>query len=166
METLELIRDIYSKQQELDDISNKMKEMAKQVEDLTASINSEKKELLDYMLTTKKPNDDGVLYVPEIDEGDLVASYFCKSEFSYGDEKALLSKLQEMKLDNYVKVTTKTTTSLDKVALKKDLKTNNELRESLKDYVGDRSTEYVVVTTSENHEKMSKHIEESMKKNS
>ena len=59
---------------------------------------------------------------------------------------------------------TKTTTSLDKTVLKKDLKVDASLKEDLKDFVGDRVVEYVTVTTAENHQKMLEHIEESKKK--
>ena len=95
----------------------------------------------------------------EIKVDDLVASYFCKSEFSYGDEKALLQYLKDHSMSSYI--TTKITESINKTALKKDLKTNQELKESLNNFVGDRQVEYVVVTTEENHQRMLEHIENS-----
>ena len=95
----------------------------------------------------------------EIKVDDLVASYFCKNEFSYGDEKALLQYLKDHSMSSYI--TTKITESINKTALKKDLKTNQELKESLNNFVGDRQVEYVVVTTEENHQRMLEHIENS-----
>ena len=150
-----LVKNIFSKSAEVEAKQKQIEQLEKEIEELNATINDDKLNLLNHMKEEKQE---------VFEEGDLVAQSFAKNEFSYGDEKALLSKLQEMKLTQYVKVVTKTTVSIDKNALKKDLKTNNELRESLKDYVGDRSTEYVVVTTKENHQKMLEHIEEGKKK--
>lgn len=94
----------------------------------------------------------------EVDVDDIVAQYFCKNEFSYGDEKALLAYLINNNMNNYI--TTKTTQAINKAALKKDLKANESLKESLNEFVGDKKTEYVVVTTKENHQRMLEHIEE------
>ena len=91
----------------------------------------------------------------------LVAQYFCKNEFSYGDEKALLSYLLAHEMNKYI--TTKTTQSINKKDLKKDLKEDESLKESLSDFVGDRKTEYVVVNTEELHQRMLEHIEETRK---
>ena len=150
-----LINDIYSMSQEIEEKTQQMAKLKEEIEVLTASVDVNK----DSLLTLMKEDGDVELY-----GDDLVAHYFKKSEFSYGDEKALLSKLQEMNLNQYIKVTTKTTTSIDKNVLKKDLKIKEDLKESLKDFVGDKVTEYVVVTTEENHQKMLEHIEESKKK--
>ena len=135
------------------DIESKTKELEKLKENIDF-LTSEMEEYKDSLLKMMK--DDGDI---ELHGDDIVAQYFKKNEFSYGDEKALLNKLQEMQLNQYIKVTTKTTTSIDKNALKKDLKTKEDLKESLKDFVGDRVTEYVVVTTEEKHQKMLEHIE-------
>lgn len=150
-----LINDIYSMSKEIEEKTQQMAKLKEEIEALTTSVDANKDSLLALM---KEDND------VELHGDDLVAHYFKKSEFSYGDEKALLSKLQEMNLSQYIKVTTKTTTSIDKNVLKKDLKIKEDLKESLKDFVGDRVTEYVVVTTEENHQKMLEHIEESKKK--
>lgn len=98
----------------------------------------------------------------ELHTNGLVAQYFAKSEFSYGDEKALLDYLIAHDMNKYV--TTKTTQSLNKKDLKKDLKENASLKESLSKFVGDRKTEYVVVNTEELHQRMLEHIEEGKKK--
>lgn len=91
----------------------------------------------------------------------LVAQYFCKNEFSYGDEKALLAYLLANNMNKYI--TTKTTQSINKKDLKKDLKEDVTLKESLSSFVGDRKTEYVVVNTEELHQRMLEHIEETRK---
>ena len=120
------------------------------------NIDSELETLLKELLEEMKSQD-----MVEIEVEDLVASKFAKNEFSYGDEKALLNYLLEKNMQQYV--TTKTTQSINKTSLKKDLKVNQDLKESLKDFVGDRLTEYVVVTTKENHQKMLEHIEANSK---
>ena len=150
-----LINDIYSMSQEIEEKTQQMAKLKEEIEALTASVDANK----DSLLTLMKEDND-----VELHGDDLVAHYFQKNEFSYGDEKALLAKLQELKLSQYIKVTTKTTTSIDKNVLKKDLKTKEDLKESLKEFVGDRLVEYVVVTTEENHQRMLEHIEESKKK--
>ena len=150
-----LVKEIFTKSAEVEEKQKQIEQLEKEIEELTATIEDDKLNLLNHMKEEKQE---------VFEEDDLVAQLFVKNEFSYGDEKALLNKLQEMKLNQYVKVTTKTTTSIDKNALKKDLKTNTSLKESLSDFVGDRVVEYVVVTTQEKHQRMLEHIEESKNK--
>ena len=153
---VDLIKYIFKLEKAKKKSEDEIKRLEEDVEDLEDEISIAKDILFDKMKQDKN----------EMIETDnnLVAQFFAKNEFSYGDEKALLNKLKEMELNQYIKVTTKITTSIDKNALKKDLKDNKKLKESLKDFVGDRVTEYVVVTTKENHQKMLEHIEEGKKK--
>ncbi len=94
---------------------------------------------------------------------DLFITYFSKEEVTWLDDAGLLKKLQENKANNFIKVTTKVTTSIDKNALKKAFKTDESLKETYKDYYGTKLTEYVTVTTEENHKKMLEHIESNEK---
>ena len=135
-------------EKELDSLKEDIKELEDEISIAKESLLSKMKQDKDEMFETNN---------------NLVAQFIAKNEFSYGDEKALLNKLQELKLSNYIKTTTKVTTSIDKNTLKKDLKTNESLKESLKDFIGDRVTEFVVVTTKENHTRMLEHIEENKK---
>ena len=91
---------------------------------------------------------------------DLFVTYFSKEDVTWLDDAGLLKKLQENGANEYIKVVTKTTTSIDKNALKKAFKTNEALKESYKDFYGTKLTEYVTVTTEENHTKMLAHVEE------
>ena len=96
----------------------------------------------------------------EIETDDhIFATHYIRNEFTYGDEKALLRYLQEYGLDDYISTKTTTTVTINKNALKKDLKIKQDLKESLKDYVGDKTTEYVVVADAETHQKMLEHME-------
>ena len=149
---------ISSQSKELEAKKKELEELQAYIKELENCINDNKTILLEIMKEDKE-----VEYKLSCEDDTLFANLFTKNEFSYGDEKALLTKLQEMNLTQYIKTTTKTTTSVDKNALKKDLKTNTSLKESLKDFVGDRLVEYVTVTNSENHQKMLEHIEEGKK---
>ena len=150
----EKIKKVYELKTKQEEIQAKQEELKQQLNDLT----QEQEKLSDEILVEMKTNN-----VVEQDTDNLVAQYFSKNEFSYGDEKLLLSRLQELSLDKFIKTVTKTITSIDKNNLKKELKVNVELKESLKDYVGDRLVEYIVVTTKEKHERMLEHIEENKK---
>lgn len=148
---VDLIKYIFKLEKAKKKNEDEIKILQEDAEDLEDEISIAKQFLFDKMKQDKNE-------MLETDN-NLVAQFFVKNEFSYGDEKALLDKLQEMDLAKYVKTTTKVTISIDKNALKKDLKEDTQLKESLKDFVGDRVTEYVVVTTKENHQKMLEHIQ-------
>ena len=150
----EKIKKVYELKTKQEEIQAKQEELKQQLNELT----QEQEKLSDEILVEMKTNN-----VVEQDTDNLVAQYFSKNEFSYGDEKLLLSKLKELSLDKFIKTVTKTTTSIDKNNLKKELKADADLKETLKDYVGDRLVEYVVVTTKEKHERMLEHIEEGKK---
>lgn len=154
MDLNEKIKKVYELKTKQEEIQAKQEELKQQLNDLA----QEQETLSNEILVEMKTNN-----VSEQDTDNLVAQYFSKNEFSYGDEKLLLAKLKELSLDKFIKTVTKTTTSIDKNNLKKELKVDADLKETLKDYVGDRLVEYVVVTTKENHEKMLEHIDNSKK---
>ena len=146
MDLNEKIKKVYELKTKQEEIQAKQEELKQQLNDLA----QEQEKLSSEILVEMKTNN-----VSEQDTDNLVAQYFSKNEFSYGDEKLLLSKLKELSLDKFIKTVTKTTTSIDKNNLKKELKVDADLKETLKDYVG--------VTTKENHEKMLEHIDNSKK---
>lgn len=146
----ERIKRIHELQDSIKEKENTIAELKAGVAILDSELNTLNDELLHEMISNGNK---------EIKVDDLVASYFCKNEFSYSDEKALLQYLKDHSMNSYI--TTKLTESINKTALKKDLKTNQDLKESLNDFVGDRKVEYVVVTTEENHQRMLEHIENS-----
>lgn len=72
--------------------------------------------------------------------------------------------LNYLKDNNYKNlITVKTTESINKNALKKELKTNENLQKALDNLTIKSITDYVVVTSKENHEKMLEHIEQNKK---
>lgn len=149
MDLNEKIKKVYELKTKQEEIQAKQEELKQQLNDLA----QEQETLSNEILVEMKTNN-----VSEQDTDNLVAQYFSKNEFSYGDEKLLLAKLKELSLDKFIKTVTKTTTSIDKNALKKAFKTNDSLREQYKDFYGTKLTEYVTVTTEENHAKMLEHI--------
>ena len=151
---LGIIKTIYTLKQELETKTEELNKLKQESTDLQNQIDELSAVLLNEMLEEKQT---------EIKIDNLVATYFSKNEFTYGDENALLVLLKDKGLTNYITVKTTTKESVNKTNLKKDLKTNPELKDLLKDFVGDKLTQYVVVTTEENHQKMLEHIEEGKK---
>lgn len=97
-------------------------------------------------------------------ENEIFATLFSKEDIAWLDDEGLLKKLQENKANQFIKVVTKTTTSIDKNALKKAFKEDDALKEQYKDFYGKKLIEYVVVNNGEVHERMVEHIEDSIKK--
>ena len=93
----------------------------------------------------------------EILDKKLVAQKFSKESVGYSDEAAVIAYLKEKYQANYIK--TKITESLDKNALKKALKKDENLAKYLEDMTVRNTTEYVVVTDFENYQKMLEHID-------
>ena len=142
------------------EINDKLDAITKQKEELDAQekiLTTEKESIYSKLLTYCKDNS-----VNEQQIDGLFLNYFSKSEVTWLDDVGLLAKLKAEHLKEYIKVTIKE--SVDKTALKKALKTDVKLAETCKPFYGDKLTEYVTVTTTENHQKMLEHINESKKK--
>lgn len=150
----DLISEIHKLKQEIDSKTEEITKLQESKNELQNKLDLFNDNLLKEMITNKQT---------EIKINNLVATYFSKNEFTYGDENALLNYLKDKGLNQYITVKTTTKESINKNNLKKDLKSNEELKQSLKDFVGDKLIEYVVVTTEENHEKMLEHIEQGKK---
>ena len=145
---------------------------AKSLDDEIEALENQKKELEEKLKSLNESRDSVYLdLLSDVKEqgirdqqiNDLFVTYFSEEDVTWLDDAGLLKKLQENKANEFIKVVTKTTTSIDKNALKKAFKTNESLKETYKDYFGTKLTEYVTVTTKENHTKMLEHIEESKK---
>lgn len=153
MEELEQVK----RANEINDELESLEQQKKELEDKIATLTSEREtiytSLLDYCKESK---------IVEKQFGSLWLNLFSKSDVAWLDDEGLLAKLKESNLKDYIKVVTKE--SIDKNALKKAFKTNETLKESLKDFYGTKLTEYVTVTTIENHTKMLEHIKENSKK--
>lgn len=94
----------------------------------------------------------------EVESGELVGFKQSKKSVGYTSDSDVVNILKTQFDNKYVK--TKVTESLDKNALKKALKVDAELNELLAPYILNGTTDYVVVTTKANRERMLEHINE------
>jgi len=141
-----------------DDTISKLEESIKNMQETLKAVEEKRVEIFAKLLTMSKE-----MNIKDKKVNNLFVTYFSKEDITWLDDAGLLKKLQENGANEFIKVVTKTTTSVDKNALKKAFKTNEALKESYKDFYGTKLTEYVTVTTEENHSKMLEHIEESKK---
>jgi len=142
----ELIDLIYAAQED----KNKQEKIIDKAKDSIATLDTciakYKDELLSLITNDEPINNDG-----------KVAVRMHRTNTGYKDENAILTWLRQNLNGKFIK--TKINESLDKVAFKKELKTNTELSEGVKEYIQSSVTDYVVVTNEENYKKMLEHIE-------
>ena len=148
----ELIKQIFYLEKSKKDLEEEQAKLKRDIDNLDIRIVEKKKDLLNAMKNAKEL---------ELSVEDIVATYFSKENVGYTNEKDVLNYLKE---NNYTTlISSKTTESLNKNALKKALKEDNKLSEALKDLTTTSITEWVVVTDKETHQKMLEHIEENSK---
>ena len=152
----ELLRNIDSIQSRIDELNAQIEAINKEVSKKEAELEQAKGALL------SKMQEEGL---PEFhdEEGKLFATVFTKTNVGYSSDANVIAKLKEAGYLKFIKV--KTTESLDKNPLKKEIKSNHELEELLKPLIVNTTSSYVVVTTEENHHKMLEHIESGKKGN-
>lgn len=148
----ELIKQIFYLEKSKKDKEEEQTKLKEDISNLDIQIQEKKKLLLEAMKEAKSE---------EITTEDIVATYFSKENISYTSDKDVLTYLKENNYNDLI--TTKTTESLNKNALKKALKTDTGLNEALESMTIKSLTEWVVVTDSETHQKMLEHIEENSK---
>ena len=139
-------------------LNKELEELTKAKEELEQKIKDAETQKANYLAELLVEMKDSQLKETEVD--GIFATYFSKTDVAWLDDVALLKKLQENGANEYIKVVTKTTTSIDKNALKKAFKTNVALKEQYKDFYGDKLIEYVVVNDVETHARMLEHLEE------
>lgn len=149
-----LISDIYE-----------LKEVKKQLEDVITNVKSSVA-AIDDRITKKEAELLEALKQTNVDIDtdveNIVAAVFRKENIGYTSDADVLNYLKLISRDDLIKI--KTTESLDKVALKKALKTDSELAEKLEAMTVRSTTEYVVVTSTDNYSKMLEHINEGSNK--
>lgn len=149
------IDEIYSLKQEIETKEKQKESLDEDIKRLQQALDEHSQALLEDM---KEQNQI------EYTNDNLVATYFAKDEVKYKDEKEVMKWLQENGYSQFVKTTTTTKVSLDKNPLKKEIKTNSELAKQLESMTIKYKSEYVVVTTVENTERMKQHINENKEK--
>lgn len=148
------IYDLKSQSKALQDSMDKCKATKKEID---ADIEKETSILLEAVqkANSNKELDKDNSYASD----DLVVSLLHNFSIEYKDESAALKWLE----DNHYDTLYKTTVSIDKNKLKTALKKDAVLSEGLKPYTEEKTTEYLVVTSRENTEKLREHIAESKK---
>ena len=141
-----------------DDSITAFEEQKKMLEETLSLAQEQRANIFARLLTLAKEKN-----IKDEKVNDLFVTYFSREDVTWLDDAGLLAKLQENGANEFIKTVTTTKTSVDKTALKKAFKTNESLKEAYKDYYGTKLTEYVTVTTEENHAKMLEHIVENKK---
>ena len=145
-----LIKSIYEARLRKEKLEKDVAEIKEKIETLDKYIDDTSSELLNEMMTTDQT---------EYQHDGLIASRYKKESIGYNDEAAVVEYLKNNYDGKYIR--TKITESLDKNQLKKAIKTDTELAQTLDSMTSKKVTEYVVVTTLENHQKMLEHMNES-----
>lgn len=143
-----LIKDIYKAKETKEAIESKINDLKAELEQVEAYIEDCSNDLLNRMKSQE---------TKEISVDNLVAETFTRENIGYTSDKDVLEYLKNNGYSQYVK--TKVTESLDKTPLKKAIKADEKLAQALDSMTVKTISEYVVVTTKENHEKMLEHIE-------
>lgn len=146
-ELIEIIYDAQLKKDRAEEILNNTKG---NISLLDTIIEESKQELLSLI------DNDDVIYCTT-DENKLVRR-FHKTTTGYTNENDVIKWLKDNSKSDLIKV--KTTESLNKNELKKQLKSDTTLQEGLKPFILNGTTDYVVVTDKDNYEKMLEHINE------
>lgn len=142
-----LVTDIYMLKVEKEKLEEESKTIKDKINEITDKISNLSNKLLEELNTNN---------LSEFRKDNLVASKQSQESITYIDENKIVNTLKTNFEGNYIKVSIKE--NLDKNALKKAMKSDNSLNEALSDLIKKTRTEYVVVTTEENHEKMLEHI--------
>lgn len=143
-----LIKNIHSAKEKRDSIEKQINDLKAELDQIDNYIEECSNDLLKQM----KSSETKVLEVE-----NLVAETFSKEDVGYTSDKDVLEYLKSNGYNQYIR--TKVTESLDKNPLKKAIKTDEALAKGLDNLTIKTLTEYVVVTTKENHQKMLEHIE-------
>lgn len=149
-----LIAAIYAAKASKEIFEADMENLKFKINTLDADIEKHNEELL-----AELKSDGAAEYISDT---GLYANVFKKENIGYTSDADVLKYLKENNYNEYVK--TKITESLDKRPLSKALKTDEKLAAALEAMTVKTTTEYVVVTNAENHQKMLEHIEEGKEK--
>lgn len=143
----ELMRVIYNLKREKENAEKVIAGLKLKISDLDENIDSLSSTLLREMQSSE---------TKELKIDELVATVFKRENIGYKSDEDVLKYLKENYGDKYIK--TKITESLDKINLKKAIKTDAVLAKALEDMTVTNVTEYVVVQDIINNEKMLEHI--------
>ncbi len=144
-----LIQDIYKLKQSIAAKEYTITALKANITEESAEVEKLSEELLSELKSSNT-------HVYELADKQLVAEKFARENVGYTSESDVLNWLKTNLNGQFIK--TKVTESLDKNALKKALKKDENLAKHLEAMTVKNITEYVVVTDFENHQKMLEHI--------
>ena len=144
-----LIQEIYNLKSHREILEANLSTLKQQLADIDSRIEAKEVVLLS-MLNEAKAD--------EVEFENIVGFKQARKTVGYTSEADVISLLKSQYEGKYVKA--KITESLDKNALKKALKSDEQLSSDLAPYMLNGTSEYVVVTTKENRDRMIEHINE------
>jgi hypothetical protein len=146
---IEKIKHLFSLKQEKDELQKQADDLDNKIKAIDALIDDDS----DFVLQDMKAEQQ-----KEFMADDLVVTLLSKHSYNMSDT-SILDYLEKNNLSQFID----TKKSIKKNPLNKELKTNTELKEALSPFMTETTTDYVVVTTKENADKMKEHINESKK---
>lgn len=135
-------------EKEITSLEENLKNKKEELKKFDANIDSLKADLLAEMNS---------IFYDNLECGDVIAKKFTRENITYSSDAEVLTYLKEHEHPELIRV--KVTESLDKNALKKALKTDEQLSKDLEGLTKKETTEYLVVTTKEKYIKMLEHID-------
>jgi len=140
-----------SLKEEKTSLEEQKKKLDEQIKELQAQMDEIEANALEYIV---EDGSDAISY------GGMVATKFERDSVSYTSDADVIALIKSLHYDTLLRVKEE----LNKNALKKELKSNQQLNEAISQFVVAKKTPYVVITTEENTEKMKQHILESQQK--
>ena len=153
MNIAELIDEIYKLKAQKESLEDNISSLKHSIEEIDSIIENYRAELLSSMLQS----DETLFYN---NDSTVVAVIETKDKVTWKNESLILKYLSEN--SDYKKfIRTKITESIDKVNLKKEMKTNTELQENLKDSIIIEPSNTVMVIKKEDYERLLEEIKSS-----
>lgn len=153
MNIAELIDEIYKLKAQKESLEDNISSLKHSIEEIDSIIENYRAELLSSMLQS----DETLFYN---NDSTVVAVKETKDKVTWKNESLILKYLSEN--SDYKKfIRTKITESIDKVNLKKEMKTNTELQENLKDSIIIEPSNTVMVIKKEDYERLLEEIKSS-----
>ena len=153
MNIAELIDEIYKLKAQKESLEDNISSLKHSIEEIDSIIENYRAELLSSMLQS----DETLFYN---NDSTVVAVKETKDKVTWKNESLILKYLSEN--SDYKKfIRTKITESIDKVNLKKEMKTNTELQENLKESIIIEPSNTVMVIKKEDYERLLEEIKSS-----
>jgi hypothetical protein len=147
---IDIIKSVYDLKQQKEKLEKQIEDLNLQVKVLDTAINNQSSVILNDMKNEKRT---------EFKIDDLIVSFMQKRTATFNDLD-VINYLKTNNLNQFINVKE----TVAKTPLNKELKNNIQLKEALSPYMGETTTDYVVITDSIHFEKMKEHINENKNK--